>query len=91
MEGKNLVKEGFEVTGFDVYQPLVDSFVEAGGKSYGSNKHAMGSRRLCSVLTPLSVLRQGGEDSQGCRTECRLLCIHGCELSSEFQLAFRGR
>ncbi|USW54303.1 Putative 6-phosphogluconate dehydrogenase, NADP-binding, 6-phosphogluconate dehydrogenase, domain 2 [Septoria linicola] len=29
---KNLVKEGFEVTGFDVYQPLVDSFVEAGGK-----------------------------------------------------------
>lgn len=30
---KNLVKNGFEVTGFDVYQPLVDSFVEAGGKA----------------------------------------------------------
>jgi 3-hydroxyisobutyrate dehydrogenase len=28
----NLVKNGFLVTGFDVYQPLVDKFVEAGGK-----------------------------------------------------------
>ena len=28
----NLVKNGFTVYGFDVYQPLVDKFVEAGGK-----------------------------------------------------------
>lgn len=28
----NLVKNGFDVTGFDVYQPLVDKFVAAGGK-----------------------------------------------------------
>ncbi|CAK1363853.1 putative oxidoreductase [Cercospora beticola] len=37
---KNLVKEGFEVTGFDVYQPLVDSFVEAGGKAAKTPKEA---------------------------------------------------
>lgn len=29
---KNLVKSGFTVYGYDVYQPLVDNFVEAGGK-----------------------------------------------------------
>jgi len=29
----NLVKNGFEVRGFDVYQPLVDKFVQAGGKA----------------------------------------------------------
>lgn len=28
----NLVRNGFEVTGFDVFQPLVDKFVQAGGK-----------------------------------------------------------
>ncbi|KAF2725821.1 hypothetical protein K431DRAFT_280538 [Polychaeton citri CBS 116435] len=28
----NLVKNGFEVTGFDVYQPLLDKFVQSGGK-----------------------------------------------------------
>lgn len=37
---KNLVKEGFEVKGFDVYQPLVDSFVEAGGKPAKTPKNA---------------------------------------------------
>jgi len=37
---KNLVKEGFEVTGYDVYQPLVDSFVEAGGKAAKTPKEA---------------------------------------------------
>ena len=37
---KNLVKNGFEVTGFDVYQPLVDSFVEAGGKPAKTPKEA---------------------------------------------------
>ncbi|KXS94022.1 hypothetical protein AC579_1163 [Pseudocercospora musae] len=37
---KNLVKQGFEVTGFDVYQPLVDSFVEAGGKPAKTPKDA---------------------------------------------------
>lgn len=37
---KNLVKEGFEVTGFDVYQPLVDSFVEAGGRPAKTPKEA---------------------------------------------------
>ena len=37
---KNLVKEGFEVTGFDVYQPLVDAFVEAGGKPAKTPKEA---------------------------------------------------
>ncbi|KAK5138190.1 hypothetical protein LTR08_004885 [Meristemomyces frigidus] len=37
---KNLVKEGFQVTGFDVYQPLVDSFVEAGGKPAKTPKEA---------------------------------------------------
>ena len=28
----NLVKNGFDVTGYDVYQPLVDKFVQSGGK-----------------------------------------------------------
>ncbi|TKA31401.1 hypothetical protein B0A50_02247 [Salinomyces thailandicus] len=37
---KNLVKNGFSVKGFDVYQPLVDSFVEAGGKAAKSPKEA---------------------------------------------------
>lgn len=37
---KNLVKNGFSVTGFDVYQPLVDTFVEAGGKAAKTPKDA---------------------------------------------------
>ena len=37
---KNLVKNGFDVTGFDVYQPLVDSFVQAGGKAAKTPKEA---------------------------------------------------
>lgn len=37
---KNLVKNGFQVTGYDVYQPLVDSFVEAGGKAAKSPREA---------------------------------------------------
>lgn len=37
---KNLVKEGFQVTGFDVYQPLVESLVEAGGKAAKTPKEA---------------------------------------------------
>ncbi len=36
----NLVKEGFTVYGFDVYQPLVDKFVEAGGKPAKTPKEA---------------------------------------------------
>lgn len=36
----NLVKNGFEVTGFDVYQPLVDKFVQAGGKAAKTPKEA---------------------------------------------------
>lgn len=34
----NLLKHGFPVTGFDVYQPLVDKFVAAGGKAGASPK-----------------------------------------------------
>ncbi|EME44103.1 hypothetical protein DOTSEDRAFT_71789 [Dothistroma septosporum NZE10] len=37
---KNLVKNGFTVYGYDVYQPLVDSFVEAGGKAAETPKEA---------------------------------------------------
>ncbi|KAF2165537.1 hypothetical protein M409DRAFT_67324 [Zasmidium cellare ATCC 36951] len=37
---KNLVKNGFTVYGYDVYQPLVDSFVEAGGKAAKTPKEA---------------------------------------------------
>lgn len=37
---KNLVKEGFQVTGFDVYQPLVESLVEAGGKAAKTPREA---------------------------------------------------
>jgi 3-hydroxyisobutyrate dehydrogenase len=37
---KNLVKHGFEVYGFDVYQPLVESFVQAGGKAAKSPREA---------------------------------------------------
>lgn len=37
---KNLVKNGFEVYGFDVYRPLVDSFVAAGGKAAKTPKEA---------------------------------------------------
>lgn len=37
---KNLVKEGWTVYGYDVYQPLVDSFVEAGGKAAKSPREA---------------------------------------------------
>lgn len=36
----NLVKNGFTVTGFDVYQPLVDKFVETGGKPAKTPKEA---------------------------------------------------
>lgn len=36
----NLVKEGFTVYGFDVYQPLVDKFVAAGGKPAKTPKEA---------------------------------------------------
>lgn len=36
----NLVKNGFSVTGYDVYQPLVDKFVEAGGKPAKTPKEA---------------------------------------------------
>lgn len=37
---KNLVKEGFPVTGFDVYQPLVESLVQAGGKAAKTPREA---------------------------------------------------
>jgi 3-hydroxyisobutyrate dehydrogenase len=37
---KNLVKEGFSVTGYDLYQPMVDSFVQAGGKAAKTPKEA---------------------------------------------------
>lgn len=37
---KNLVKNGYTVYGYDVYQPLVDSFVEAGGKAAKTPKEA---------------------------------------------------
>lgn len=37
---KNLVQNGFTVYGYDVYQPLVDSFVEAGGKAAKTPKEA---------------------------------------------------
>nr|POE87939.1 putative oxidoreductase ygbj [Quercus suber] len=37
---KNLVKHGFPVIGFDVYQPLVDDFVAAGGKAGKTPKEA---------------------------------------------------
>jgi len=30
---KHLIKEGFPVIGFDIYQPLVDKLIEAGGKA----------------------------------------------------------
>jgi 3-hydroxyisobutyrate dehydrogenase len=36
----NLVKNGFTVHGFDVYQPLVDKFVQAGGKPAKTPKEA---------------------------------------------------
>lgn len=36
----NLVKNGFTVYGFDVYQPLVDKFVDAGGKAAKTPKEA---------------------------------------------------
>jgi len=36
----NLVKNGFTVYGFDVYQPLVDKFVESGGKPAKTPKEA---------------------------------------------------
>ncbi|KAK5118490.1 hypothetical protein LTR62_003005 [Meristemomyces frigidus] len=36
----NLVKNGFSVTGFDVYQPLVDKFVAAGGKAAKTPREA---------------------------------------------------
>ena len=36
----NLVKNGFDVTGFDVYQPLVEKFVQAGGKPAKTPKEA---------------------------------------------------
>ncbi|KAK3719315.1 hypothetical protein LTR37_004534 [Vermiconidia calcicola] len=36
----NLVKNGFEVYGFDVYQPLVDKFVQAGGRAAKTPKEA---------------------------------------------------
>lgn len=36
----NLVKKGFTVYGFDVYQPLVDRFLEAGGKPAKTPKEA---------------------------------------------------
>ena len=38
---KNLVRNGFTVYGYDVYQPLVDSFVEAGGKAAKTPKEAV--------------------------------------------------
>lgn len=48
---KNLVKEGFSVTGYDVYQPLVDSFVEAGGKPSKTPKElAEGADFLVSMV-----------------------------------------
>jgi 3-hydroxyisobutyrate dehydrogenase len=37
---KNLVKEGYPVTGFDVWQPSVDSFVQAGGKGAKTPREA---------------------------------------------------
>ncbi|QIX00020.1 hypothetical protein AMS68_005537 [Peltaster fructicola] len=36
----NLVKKGFKVTGYDVYQPLVDKFVQAGGTAAKTPKEA---------------------------------------------------
>ena len=36
----NLVKNGFDVTGYDVCQPLVDKFVQAGGKPAKTPKEA---------------------------------------------------
>lgn len=37
---KHLLKEGFQVTGFDVYQPLVKRLVEAGGQGSSSPAEA---------------------------------------------------
>ncbi|WPG99871.1 Hypothetical protein R9X50_00269100 [Acrodontium crateriforme] len=39
----NLVKQGFEVTGYDVFHPLLDRFVESGGKPSYTPKEAAAS------------------------------------------------
>jgi 3-hydroxyisobutyrate dehydrogenase len=64
---KNLVKEGFEVTGYDVYQPLVDSFVEAGGRAAKTPKEAASNAdffvSMVANAAQNSSLLFDGEDS----------------------------
>lgn len=55
---KNLVKEGFTVHGYDTYTPLVDKFVEAGGKAAKTPKEAA---EKCDFF--VSMVANGAQNS----------------------------
>lgn len=63
----NLVKNGFTVYGFDVYQPLVDKFVEAGGKPAKTPKEAAANADFFVSMVANAAQNAGlifdGEDS----------------------------
>ena len=63
----NLVKNGFDVTGFDVYQPLVDKFVQAGGKPARTPKEAAAKADFMVSMVANAVQNSSllfeGEDS----------------------------
>lgn len=78
---RNLVRNGFDVVGYDVYQPLVDRFVEAGGKPAKSPKEAASNAdffvSMVANAAQNSSLLFDGEDSvvNGLgKGKCFILC-----------------
>lgn len=76
----NLVKSGFQVTGYDVYQPLLDKFVAAGGKAASSPRDAASEAdifiSMAANAAQNSTLLFEGPDS----------AVHGLEKGKTFIL-----
>lgn len=76
----NLVKNGFTVHGFDVYQPLVDKFVQAGGKAANTPKDAAAD---CDVF--VSMVANAAQNT-GLLFEGEDALIHGLGKGKTFIL-----
>lgn len=46
----NLIKEGYPVTGFDVWGPTLEKFKEAGGKAVTTPAEAVAKKQFCVVM-----------------------------------------
>ncbi|KAK6420700.1 hypothetical protein LTR95_016909 [Oleoguttula sp. CCFEE 5521] len=92
---KNLVKNGFIVYGFDVYQPLVDSFVQAGGKAAKTPKEAA-SNADCFVSMVANAAQNAallfdGDDAaiQGLKRDTTFILCSTCPPAFAIELRTR--